>query len=617
MVMLRRPLLLAFLMLPALAACGGAGGGGSSLAPPLTVGGQAAPQAARYGSDRALGRAVVRATLSSAGPALLKRKLRRAPLHSTFAAKFDHYLVNGTLYPGDAGAYPVTNTETVAATPGKPLSVAMSFSNVPVHSNEWAVLDFTGVAKDGSEIALGELGGLVNVPTSSLKTPVLTLQTTQTFQVFATLLSAGMLSTFDLDNSPTLETTLRNAIASSGIKPDPTTLLFTQGQLTKLYGMIAPRFERKLSVQTSAAGTLVLLRDYTNVSELNLAAEQGELDSSLERYVQVPKVGRVFGGDFCGNLNVYPPAEAPPKMAVVPRYVYYCDSSILSGHAVLSNVYGGHVLLGATNNPLPAGSPAPPFVSGFTAVGGRGPATTKQVTIPTGQAQATFAVNDPAGFAFASAALPTFEIVTNFGQKPLSVTGWSSDYSSPFSRVYVPANYSAVNNTIVAELFNPFDINPGNMQICGGINCYGLLSNGTLRFTRPFTDVGTNLTYFNWKPGGVATAIAPHGGGFGYDITVSGPGKVTLTTKTRSALMPRQSLYINSSLNGGSPWTLSAKDGAGRSYSDTSSGGYYADIEMDAIGNTIVTKSIQLSFDVSAAGTVTMYTIECNYNCGY
>lgn len=561
-------------------------------------------------------RLVLSGTINGSGPQLITgvRRPTAAMVHR-LALTFKSILVQGTFFPGDAGNNPVSNSVSIPPPSGGIYTASVPFSNVPVHSNEWGVLQFTGVAADGSQIALGELAGIVNVTSSSTNSATLTETTTRTYQVFTTLLQNGFLGTNDLDTSATLATTLTTKIGAAPF--DPTTHLFTTGELNTLTNTIAPSFERDATLTASPAtnGSYLVLRDYTNVSELDLVSNLQTFFGSFALAVQPPKVGNVIG-TACGGFSVFNAPTHTPETnpAPVPAQVSPCLLNG-TGSASVRFIYGGHLLVGATSNAFGFLPSAPPYTGGFSAFAGHALGAFT-ITIPTASTQQGIKVTDPAGFAFGASFyaaqapfLGTFFLQNNFGNAPLSATAFTPPGLTSF-RIMIPTPYSSTSNTLTVDKFNIWDIASTNEQICGGISCFALTATQPLVISRPFADAGTKLSFFAWKASGTATAVVQNVSG-GYNVTVSGPGTATLTTTVASALVPRQKVDISDSLSTPSTWTVTAKDALAHVYTNSGVPSFPGSvtIEMDSVGTTVATTQIAISFTTLIPGTVTINNI--------
>jgi hypothetical protein len=564
-------------------------------------------------------RLILTGTIDGSGPQLLAGVHRptSAMLHR-FAFTFKSILVEGTFFPGDAGANPVSNSVSIAPPVSGIYTASVPFSNVPIHSNEWGLLQFTGVAADGSKIALGELGGIVDVTSSSTNSATFTEATTRTFQVFTTLLQNGYLGTNDLDTSATLASTLTTQIGAAPF--DPTTHLFTSGELTALTNSIAPGFERNATITASPAtnGSYVILRDYTNASELDLVSNVQTLFTSFAMAVQPPKVGTVDGAStLCGGFSEFGPPSHTPETNPQPLPAQV-DACVLSGigATTVRNIYGGHLLVGATSNAFGLLPSAPPYTGGFTAFAGHAPGTFP-IAVTTASTQQSIKVTDLAGFAFGAAfeasqtpLLGTFFMQNNFGAGLLSATSFFATTSGSTFRIMIPTPYSASSNTLTVDKFNLWDIASTNEQICGGVSCYALTATQPLVINRPFADGGNKLTFFGWKASGTATAVTQ--GASGYNVTISGAGTATLTTTVASVIVPRQRVVIANNLATPSTWTVTAKDSLSNVYADSAVPPFPGEpvtVEMDSVGNTVTTTQIAISFTTLSPGVVTISNI--------
>ena len=556
-------------------ACGGGGGSAAT-----QLGGGSRPPGGGGGSPEGARSIVVSGTINGTGPYLLAHKSRvaRSIGHAHPLLSLKNVTVTGTLFPGDAGPEPVQNSETIA-TPSGAYSASLSFSNVPVHNNEWIVLEFTGNATDGSHVALGELAGLVNVTSSPKNSATLTEATTQTFQVFETLLQEGDLSTYDLDNTPTLNTVLTSDITGWGVTLDPTTHLYSIGGLIQLVNKLEPKFERDFNVSPSPkySGAITLARDWSNASEVDLALDYYYFDALFPLFVTLvgqnqQSVSAAWGSDSnCGLSSTNPP-NTPPGGTATALAADACVFSNVSGGVTLRNVYGGHLLLGATTNANGAGTT---FFGGHLSVTGEAPGA-KTYTIAAPATAATFTVNDPAGFAFGPAFYGTpllpnaggfFTVQPNYGTSLQSNTAFAlyePDQVDIPARVIAkspPYGATSPHNQIEVDTFNAYGVPLADMGLCGGISCYTEASTGALNIVRPFADAGTKLSYFNYVKGGTLAAISQGVGG--YNLTFSGAGSGTLKTTTSTALLPNQQLDFSlSGLPDGDRITVQAYDAA-------------------------------------------------------
>jgi hypothetical protein len=607
-----------------LSACGGGGGGAASNAAPGVPGAPVPP-------PRSSSSVTISGTLNGTGPYVLSQRRRTNGTRRTSTAfSFNYVQVDGTLYTADAGSYTLKNSTLISAPSSSVYAASVSFSNVPTGNNQWALLTFTGVANDGSKIALGELGGLIDVGGSSTNTASLNTATTLSLQLFGTLLGSGLITPYDLDNIPNLSDALAQKIQSTGVTPNAQTGVFDAGGLQQIYNAVAPQFQRSLTITTSPGtpGSVVLVRDYTNAAELNL-------ETNLETFLgdiglpplDTPNAGSfllrisgVLGYDLkCGGFGVTRGQlrTAGPPVTPVPSLVRSCSVPNPSGTVNVRNVYGGNLMIGATNDPYDATlSWSPPFNGGWTTAAPRAASgTLGNASVPTASTELAVTVNDPYYAAFPLAVAP-FGVYPLFGTGPLSATDFSDVKASPIDPFrYVESGFTGTQETVLIDTFNPWNIPAANLALCdqhaplfvGMVlpSCFQLNATQPFQITRPFTDDGTNLSYYNWSVGGAGGTIVPDGSGTGYDVTPAGAGTVTLATATPTALYARTQFSIVNDLPLGTVWTVTAVGSSGGAHTNTGKnvscgcGGTVAFVEMDDIGNTKTIPSFTLSVDPS------------------
>jgi hypothetical protein len=602
----------------AMPACSGGGGGHD--VPQGTV----SPAPAASNAPATL---VVSGTFAGQAPTLLSPSrpgngARTAARGRLASPAFDHIEVTGTLFPGDAAPYTISNAVSIPPPTNGTYAATVAFSNAVAHDNEWVVLDFAGVASNGSTIELGQLGGIVDVSGTSATSASLTPATTQTLQVFLALLQAGTLSTYDLDHSPSLASTLASDIGATGAKADASTGLYDAPALVAIYDAVEPKFERDITIATSpaTAGSVTIVQDYTNAEELNLVND-GQLfygpslaqggASAYELATQFPAAGTIIGANTCGEVEAGAATADPANVPVAPSLVDACIVPTTAGTTAIKGVYGGHIIVGATNVSYVSGA-APPsaFTGGTTRVAGETRGSFK-TTVDVASTQTTYTVNDPAGFAFGADSGVDFS--SAFYATPfvpsglLSSTAFElgSDSATP---VVVPSTYSSTNDQIVVDTFNPFDLPAADYEICGGISCYpeSTPASETLTIERPFEDLGSDLSYFDWKSSGSIKAITEPGGkGAPYALDFRASGTGTITSSTPSYISPREQLALaGSTFPDGTLVTLSVTGTSGAAYSAaavTSEG--TATLSMLSVEQLVATKTITLSFKVPASGT--------------
>ncbi|MDB5072477.1 MAG: hypothetical protein JWM87_3588 [Candidatus Eremiobacteraeota bacterium] len=601
-----------------LSACGGGGGSAGSSVAPGAPGVPVPP-------PRSPSNVTISGTLNGTGPYVLAKRRANAARRTSSGFSFDHIQVDGTLYTADAASYTLKNSTTIPAPSNNVYAASVSFSNVPSGNNQWALLTFTGVASDGSKIALGELGGLIDVGGSSTNTAALNASTTLSLQLFGTMLGSGLITPYDIDNTANLSDVLASTIQSSGVAPNAQTGVFDAGGLQQVYNFAAPLFQRQMTVSTSPGtpGNVVLVRDYTNTAELNV-------ENNLETFLgdiglpplDTPNAGSfllrisgVLGFDLkCGGFGVSKGQlrTAGVPLRPVPSVVRSCSVPNPTGSVNLRNVYGGNLMVGATNDPYDGNPWTPPFTGGWTTAAPRAASQAlPNISVPTASTQLAVTIDDPYYAAFPLSVAP-FGVYPLFGTGPLSATDFGAVKFSPIDPFrYVESGFSGTQETVLIDTFNPWNVPVADLALCdqpvplfvGMVlpSCFQLNAAQPFNILRPFTDDGTNLGYYNWAVGGAGGTIAPDGSGTGYDVVPAGAGTVTLTTTTPTALFARSQVEIINELPLGTVWTVTVVGAANSTRTNTgvnvacSCGKTAAIVELDDVGNTKTIKSFTLS----------------------
>jgi hypothetical protein len=357
----------------------GCGGGGGHAVMPAGSGSNSNPGNG-IGIPSSKGRATVTASASlnvSAVPAMYDRKvaaskrttMKRLKQSGTQIVSVE---IDGTLYQGSASAVPVTNTQTVPLSGAGTISVSLTFSNVIPANNDWIAFEFYTIANDGSKSAIGTLATLVNVGTN-FTTTTLSTTSTQVVEVAASLLSIGALSTYDIEQTPTLATDLATKITAQNAPVDSQTGLYDSTTLLTLTEALATAYERDITVTAANAAQFSVTYDSTQPDENDLAynALTFALAYGLD-VTQSENTGANSGGtggysstsvlgapegvgcteDSCGIQPGTIPMHGPSsgyqdaQPVVVDAAIFQADS----GTVTLRNVYGGHIILGAHNN---------------------------------------------------------------------------------------------------------------------------------------------------------------------------------------------------------------------------------------------------------------------------
>ncbi len=614
-----------------LSACGGAAHGPSFVPGRSTTSGGATPSSLLINGSIPV----------SGGPQIFANRRRvSAALRRAKSLTFTSISASATLYPGYAGSVPITHTTSVPPPSGSTYSASVSLSNVPAGNNEWIVMTFTGVASDGSQYALGELSGTVNVSGTSATSSTLTAATTRTTQVLLTMLESGYLSTWDLKNTTTLATTIANAITTSGVQPDAGTGVFDSGGARTIVNAVAPQFLRSIVVSASpeVVGSVTIARDYTSQSELNAMENLEAMLLQVEGIEETTGINGVVafgpadqflfslggiagGGDgtngSCGDFAVFISSHTPPSGTVIPSTVDSCLAPFNGTATTLKGVYGGDIIVGVTTNPY-SGTIASPatFRGGTLKLAARAPGSAP-VSLTTASTDMPLVVNDPAGYAFGVGT--PFQVVPSLGTGQYSNTTFEAPGvpGAGLGQVSVPQPYAASPasaHTISVDTFNPYAIPATELALCGSVlpGCFQLNATQPFAIKRPFNDGGTDVSYFNWKASGDADAVAfDTVDGVGYKVTTTAAGAVTLTSSTATALVPRQVIQIWNTLGSGVRWTLTAKDAASNSYvasapngpNNFRGSGEIATVEMDSVITDVVITEIQLTTTSPGAGS--------------
>ena len=608
-----------------LAACGGGGGSSPSGGTTPVTGPTAAPRAASG--------VTISGTLNGSGPYVRARGRRPQSVRGTRALTFQTIQVDGTLYTADAAPYTVHNTGSIAAPTNSDYTASVHFSNVPSGNNLWGLLTYTGIAADGSKIALGELGGLISVGGSNANTATFTPSTTLQLQVFATLLRSGLITPYDLDNNFNLPSTIGTIITNSGVAPNPNTGVFDAGGLQQIYNAAAPSFQRNATISTNpnTGGSVVLVRDYTNAAELNV-------ETNLETFlgdIGIPVLGTQNAGSFvlrvsgvlgydqgCGGFQITPGQlhTAGSTVTPVPSFVLSCSVPNPTGTVAVRNIYGGNLMIGATNDPYdPSLSWSLPFTGGWLANPPFAAGAPAPFSVPVASTAIALQVNDPYAAAFPLSAAP-FAVFPTFGTAPLSGTELTTPPRSNIDQFrYAESPFSGNAATVIIDTFNPWNVAASNLSLCTEPiplsvqmvlpACYAVNGTQPFNITRTFSDDGTNLGYYDWAPGGAGGSggtIVADGSGSGYDVTPAGPGIVTLTTTTPTALFGRSQIEIFNDLPLGTLWTVTvvtsdlhnAHTNSGAN-TTCSCGGTVAIVEIDDLGSLKGIQQITLSVDPS------------------
>ncbi len=397
----------------------------------------------------------VSGAINGSGPQVLQHKRRiSAALRGKKALSFSSIAVSATIYPGYAGAVPITNTTSIAPPSGSTYAATVTFANVPAGNNEWVLMTFTGIASDKSQYALGELLGVVNVSGSTANTATLTTTTTTNRADLPDDAGQRHPQHVRLTNTTTLASSIATGITNSHVAADAG----TGSSTTAASERSSTRSRRAICARSSSAaspelvGSLTLVRDYTSTPELNAESnvEQfafliGEslayagLGSTADDFLEI--LGTIDGGPYCGGFSIGSSAHTPPSGTVIPGEVSACTVPFSGTGTTVKGVYGGAIILGLTTNLFSySGTPGTVYNGGNLKVAGRAVGSAAE-TVPTGSTSLSISVTDPA--AYAGQVYPSFSI-SRRSERPSTRTRRSTRRATSASaRVTIPTPYSS------------------------------------------------------------------------------------------------------------------------------------------------------------------------------
>jgi len=577
-----------------LAGCGG-GGSGHSLLPPAGSGSSGAGSGSNVpvnGNARGTATVIAKANLAtSAIPAMYDRKIAAAKRTSAkriaqSGTPITSVEIDGTLYQGSASAIPVTNTQTVPVTNGS-IAVSETFSNVVPANNDWVIFAFYAVAADGSKVAIGSLGTLVNVGANTTTTNLGTTST-QELQVAGALLSIGAISTYDIEQNPALATALATKIATLNPAVDSQTGVYDVTTLQTITDSLASAFERDLTISAANATEFSVVYDSTQADENDLAYNAVTFATAYGLNVTQNRASQPLpapGGTSTYNdatvlanpmlqsgasVPLHGPSSgyADAQPAEVEAYLFEAQS----GSVTIKNVYGGHLIIGAHNAVVDQNeeyddskarktglaakrtASATRTVSDVTtepyganaAIAGEAPGASAQ-SLTLASSQNTISVIDAQADAFG-------QTPGNYGQNPgYNTYGFgvlaganaagviptysvdcvsscdtygliSGQFSNSAASIGAPGANGAA--TLTYDAWNAFNIPPAQVELCGFTSCAALSSTSPVNITSAFTDYGENDAVFGWTAGAGVVSISP-ANEYPYVITYTIPANNT------------------------------------------------------------------------------------------
>jgi hypothetical protein len=589
--------------LAAALALAGCAGGGSGTFASKSAGGSTAGTASPGGATGSL---TVRVVLPSSGllPLFTQQARRdaarlRGGVRRPLSVSLGSVAFQGTLYPGYAGATPVSTT-LVQNTSSLPTSVSLGFNNVPAGNNEWVVVNVVGYDSPnatGSNYVLGQLAGFASVGTPPALASIDTNSTLR-FQVALAAMQDGIISTYDLQNTSALDANIGGFI--TGTSPNPATGLFTSAQLVTFDNGLYPIFSRTLVVTGTIVtpSTAAIVYDYRQSSENDFVANVDAAAAALQvaGSAASPADGAiyplVYGSPFYQYVSgTATPPHTPPsgQQTADAQFVDAVEFAATSGSVTLQHVYGGNLIVGMDAQSSTT-TPGPPFYGGSIGVGGRPQNDTTTATIPIGNATVNMAFVDPQWAAFGAR-----------GEPGVYPTNETFDYECtsnpcPYTGGITVTGTSSTEVTVSVDAWNPWGVPASGLDICTGIDCFPL-SNGTQDTSRsPFFDAGTDLPYYNWQPNGGAVTSIVADPGF-YVVNYSGGTSGYIKTTTPAWFFPAMQIYIDTSAARGTTMYLvtTCPTGTFQNSGVVGQDGY-AEFVMTSITSTVQCSATQIGF---------------------
>jgi hypothetical protein len=444
---------------------------------------------------------------------------------------FKSLVFTGTLYPGYAGALPITVNSTINAT-SLPSTVTLGFNNVPTGNNEWVIINVVGYdspGAGGTYSTLGQLGGLLSVGSSP---GYITVDGGSTLRLQLALfgMAEGLISTYDLVNETSLDSDLGGFIGASGTPTDPQTGLFTFDNIARLLDNLAAIYNRTITVQGSIAtpSTVWVTFDWTNVNENNFAANVGSTVYAFDPYngtaLNFPTViGAPFFYEESAEVPPHTPASGTNAVADEVEAQGF-DAS--NGSTTISQVYGGSLRV-AVSSQSSATASGPPWYGGYASVVERGKGNSSTVAVNVSNSTNTMTIDDielsylgaedPYGI-YLGPSNPVFyaecETSRCFGNYSTNSNGVGNTHITP---------HNDGTSTLSFDQFNPWGVPTNAMEYCqkGSNECLPLSANGTITTHEPwFSDVENGIYWPVSSYSGDVSSVTVTGGE--YKVAYSG-----------------------------------------------------------------------------------------------
>jgi hypothetical protein len=587
-------------VLAAVLAAGCSGGGTAPGARPGTATSQGASQVTVTANIAKSGLAFFRHNGTAAAAAKRKRLT---------VGGFQSLVFTGTLYPGYAGALPITVNSTINAT-SLPSTVTLGFNNVPTGNNEWVIINVVGYDSPnagGTYSTLGQLGGLLSVGSSP---GYITVDGGSTLRLQLALfaMSDGLISTYDLVNETSLDSDLGGFIGASGTPTDPTTGLFTYDNIARLLDNLAAIYNRTITVQGSIAtpSTVWVVYDWTNVNEKNFSSNVGSTVYQFDPYngtaLNFPSVVGAPYSYYESGVPPHTPASGTnPTSGDVEAEGF--DAS--NGSTTITQVYGGSLRVGVSSQSS-ATAVGPPWYGGYASVVERGKNNSTTVNVAVSNSSNMMTIDDPElSYLIAEDPYETYLGPTNtyFGSYCETSRCFGNYSSNNGGNTYIAAHNDGTS-TLYFDQFNPWGVPTNAMEYCqeGSNECLPLSTNGTITTHEPwFSDVEEG-NYWNASPssGDVSTVTVTGGQ---YKVTYSGglSGYIAFSLPSNSPqyFYNGQQLEFYTSMADGSTVYFDANCGSTQYQTTADVSGTYVRLRLNSVPGLVTCQSTVLGFTLA------------------
>jgi hypothetical protein len=525
---------------------------------------------------------------------------------------FRSLVFTGTLYPGYAGALPITVNSTVNAT-SLPSTVTLGFNNVPTGNNEWVIINVVGYDSPnagGTYSTLGQLGGLLSVGSSP---GYITVDGGSTLRLQLALfaMADGLISTYDLANETSLDSDLGSFIGASGTPADPQTGLFSYDNIARLLDNLAAIYNRTITVKGSIAtpSTVWVTWDWSNANEKNFSLNVGSTVHEFDPYngtaLNFPTV--VGAPYFYYGATAIPPHTPASGTNVATEEVQAEGFGASNGSATITQVYGGSLRVGVSSQSSTT-AVGPPWYGGYASVVERGKNTSSTVTVNVSNSTNMMTIDDPE-LSYLNAEDP---YGTYLG--PTNTEYYEQCETSQCFGAYA-TNDSVTGNTYIAALgdgtsklyfdeFNPWGVPTNAMEYCqeGSNECLPLSANGTITTHEPwFSDLEYG-DYWNAAPSsGDVTAVTASGSQYivSYSGGLSGYIAFSLPSHSPQYFYNGQELVFYTSMPVGSTVYFDANCGSAQYQTTAVVSDGFVLLRLNSVPGLVSCQSTELGFTLA------------------